>query len=59
MGRDPVVLRAVLDVLDDQRTRLELQNRIGELDDAVRSDFERIDEVLFSDDDREPDGTVP
>ncbi|MGQ0744230.1 MAG: hypothetical protein ACT4OS_07850 [Acidimicrobiales bacterium] len=47
-GQDERVLRRVLDALDDQRTRLELSDRIDELDSRVAIDPERIAEELFS-----------
>jgi hypothetical protein len=48
VGQDERVLRRVLDLLEDQRTRLELADRIDELDSRVRIDPERIAEELFS-----------
>lgn len=38
VGRDERLLRRVLDLLEDQRTRVELEGRIGELDDRVPID---------------------
>ena len=48
VGQDEPLLRRLLDVLEDQRTRLELADRIDELDSRVPIDPERIDEELFS-----------
>jgi hypothetical protein len=48
VGQDERVLRRVLDLLEDQRTRLELADPIDELDSRVRIDPERIAEELFS-----------
>jgi hypothetical protein len=48
VGQDARLLRRLLDVLEDQRTRLELADRINELDDRVPIDPERIGEELFS-----------
>lgn len=42
------VLRRILDVLEDQRTRLELSGRIEELEERVSIDPDRIAEELFS-----------
>lgn len=48
VGQDERLLRRVLDVLEDQRTRLELADRVEELDARVPIDPERIAEELFS-----------
>jgi hypothetical protein len=48
VGQDERLLRRLLDVLEDQRTRLELADRIDELDARVPIDPERIAEELFS-----------
>ena len=43
------MLRRLLDALEDQRTRLELTDRIDELDERVRIDPDRMGDELFSD----------
>ena len=48
VGRDERLLRRVLEVLDDQRTRSELVDRIDELGSRVPFDPDRIAEGLFS-----------
>lgn len=48
VGQDERLLRRILDVLGDQRTRLELTDRIEELDTRVPIDPDRIAEELFS-----------
>jgi hypothetical protein len=48
VGQDERLLRRILDVLDDQRTRQELAGRIDELDSRVPIDPDRIAEELFS-----------
>lgn len=44
VGQDERLLRRLLDVLDDQRTRVELAGRIDELGDRVPIDPDRISE---------------
>lgn len=48
VGQDERLLRRILDVLEDQRTRLELADRIEELNERVPIDPDRIAEELFS-----------
>ncbi len=48
VGQDERVLRRLLDVLEDQRTRADLADRIDEVDSRVPIDPERIAEELFS-----------
>lgn len=48
VGHDERLLRRILDVLEDQRTRLELADRIEELNARVPIDPDRIAEELFS-----------
>jgi hypothetical protein len=47
VGQDERLLRRLLDVMDDQRTRLELVGRIDELASRVRIDPDRIENQLF------------
>lgn len=47
VGQDERLLRRVLDILQDQRTRAELADRIEELDSAVDIDPDRIAEQVF------------
>jgi hypothetical protein len=49
VGQDERLLRRVLDLLEDQRTQVELADRIDELDTRVSLDPQRIAEELFSD----------
>jgi len=48
VGQDERLLRRILDALEDQRTRLELTDRIDELDKRAPIDPDRIAEELFS-----------
>ncbi len=48
VGQDERLLRRLLDVLEDQRTRLELADRVDGLESRVPIDPERIAEELFS-----------
>ena len=47
-GKDERLLRRILDVLDDQRTRTDLAERIDELDERQALDPSRVAEELFS-----------
>ena len=47
IGHDERLLRRLLDVIEDQRTRVELAGRIDELDARVSIDPTRIEEQLF------------
>jgi hypothetical protein len=49
VGQDERLLRRVLDLLEDQRTRVEFADRIDELETRVPIDTDRIAEQLFSD----------
>lgn len=48
VGQDERLLRRILDVLDDQQTRLELADRIEEFHSRVPIDPDRVAEELFS-----------
>lgn len=48
VGQDERLLRRLLDVLEDQRTREELSGRIDEMDSRVPLDPDRIAEELFT-----------
>jgi len=47
VGQDERMLRRVLEILEDQRTRAQLADRIEELDNAVEIDPDRIAEQVF------------
>ncbi len=48
VGQDERLLRRILDRLEDQRARLELADRVEELDGRVPIDPDRIAQELFS-----------
>ena len=48
IGQDERLLRRVLDLLHDQRERVELAGRIDELAERVRIDPDRVAEELFA-----------